>query len=245
MNPLEGFKKWDFEEYTKHMLEKGVTVDEIPEERGFLDGKSLFADSISLTSFPRAGNTMIRAYLDKITGIYTGSAIFFDNPMNKALKEGGLAGEAVNDKRVWIAKNHYPVSLGDTIFNSQKAILIVRNPLDVIPSQWNVSCTSTHSLSVHADTYTDYSNLWDSYIKTSAIRCQKYVDFWLNSGIPVHVIRYEDCLLKPEETLTDLMKFIYSQKSLEGTRLEQHIKLACKKPAPTVYKPRVGKINYN
>jgi len=164
MNPLEGFKKWDFDAYTKHMLEKGVTVDEIPEEKGFLDGKSLFADSISLTSFPRAGNTMIRAYLDKITGIYTGSAIFKDNPMNKALKQGGLAGETVNDRRVLIAKNHYPISLGDTIFDSQKAILIVRNPLDVIPSQFNVSCTSTHSLSVHPETYTNYSNIWDSTI---------------------------------------------------------------------------------
>ena len=144
------------------MLEKGVTVDEIPEEKGFLDGKSLFADSISLTSFPRAGNTMIRAYLDKITGIYTGSAIFKDNPMNKALKAGGLAGETVNDRRVLIAKNHYPISLGDTIFDSQKAILIVRNPLDVIVSQFNVTCTSTHSLSVHPDTYEKFSNIWDS-----------------------------------------------------------------------------------
>ena len=70
-------------------------------------------------------------------------------------------------------------------------------------------------------------------------------DFWLKAKIPVHVIRYEDIVLDPRATLTDLVKFILNVRTLEGTRVEKYIELACRETAPEVYKPRKGKVNAN
>ena len=74
-----------------------------------------------------------------------------------------------------------------------------------------------------------------------------YHDFWLKSKIPIHIIRYEDIKERPEPTMTELLKFILNVNSLEGTKVEKHIKMACGNPAPVVYKvrPGGGQVNAN
>jgi hypothetical protein len=59
------------------------------------------------------------------------------------------------------------------------------------------------------------------------------------------VIRYEDITLNPVPTLKELMKFILNVNSIEGTRIERYVELACEENAPQVYKPRKGKVNAN
>ena len=58
-------------------------------------------------------------------------------------------------------------------------------------------------------------------------------------------MRYEDICQRPEPTMTDLIKFILNVETLEGTKIEQYIKIACQQPSPTVYKPRKGKVHGN
>ena len=70
-------------------------------------------------------------------------------------------------------------------------------------------------------------------------------DFWLKAKVPVHVIRYEDVVLAPKPALTELLKFILNVESLEGTRVEKYIELACQEKAPEIYKPRKGRVNNN
>ena len=48
----------------------------------------------------------------------------------------------------------------------------------------------------------------------------------MESKIPVHIVRYEDLMLKAEETLTDLMKFLLNVETIANTRIEQYIKMA-------------------
>ena len=59
------------------------------------------------------------------------------------------------------------------------------------------------------------------------------------------MIRYEDITLQPKPTLIELVKFILNTRTLEGTRIERYIDLACEETAPEVYKPRKGKVNAN
>ena len=61
----------------------------------------------------------------------------------------------------------------------------------------------------------------------------------------MHIIRYEDITLQPKPTLTELIKFILNVRSIEGTKVERYIELACMEIAPEVYKPRKGKVNAN
>ena len=52
-----------------------------------------------MTSYPRSGNTLLRAYLEKIMGLVTGSDCDITKKLNLALMDLGLAGEGWVDKR--------------------------------------------------------------------------------------------------------------------------------------------------
>jgi len=70
-------------------------------------------------------------------------------------------------------------------------------------------------------------------------------EFWLNAKIPVHIIRFEDILHNPKDTMMSLMRFILNEKSIDGSNMERYIDLAVKDSAPEIYKPREGKVNLN
>jgi hypothetical protein len=70
-------------------------------------------------------------------------------------------------------------------------------------------------------------------------------DFWLNSKIPVHLIRFEDIITNPKPTMMKLMRFILNEPNIEGTVIEKYIDLTVKEKAPEVYKPRQGQVNSN
>lgn len=48
-------------------------------------------------------------------------------------------------------------------------------------------------------------------------------EFWMNAKIPVHVIRYEDIVQKPEPTLRSLLEFIMNVETIEGTKLDHYL----------------------
>jgi hypothetical protein len=50
-------------------------------------------EKVLLASYPRSGNTLIRSYLERITGLYTGSDHNTDLKLNKELFELGMTGE--------------------------------------------------------------------------------------------------------------------------------------------------------
>jgi hypothetical protein len=65
---------------------------------------------LSLATYPRSGNSMMRTIFGKITGIATGSDMVMKHGPNLSLQCTGLKGEGVVDERVWITKTHYPMT---------------------------------------------------------------------------------------------------------------------------------------
>ena len=59
-------------------------------------------------SFPRSGNTILRAYVEKIKDLTSISDCDITKKLNKDLMNIGFAGEELVDKRVWVVKFHYP-----------------------------------------------------------------------------------------------------------------------------------------
>jgi hypothetical protein len=55
-------------------------------------------------------------------------------------------------------------------------------------------------------------NRWNRHQTLNSFKLQQY-------KIPVHLIRYEDILQRPVETMTDLMKFIFNVESIQDTLL--------------------------
>lgn len=72
----------------------------------FLDGNPRPGNKVAFCSFPRSGNSFLRKYLEKLTGVTTGS----DNDIrgNICLMMAGLKGEYIVDDSVWIVKSHHP-----------------------------------------------------------------------------------------------------------------------------------------
>ncbi len=73
----------------------------LPELRVF-DHKNTIVqpDTISMASYPRSGNTLLRTWVERITGIYSGSDGNNTAALHQALWDIGLEGEGVADKRV-------------------------------------------------------------------------------------------------------------------------------------------------
>ena len=200
-------------------------------------------DTVIMVSFPRSGNTLLRAYLEKIMGLTSGSDCDITKKLNKDLMLMGLAGEGLVDKRVMIVKTHYPERYGKTKFYAERAILLVRNPLDSITSLFNMVCTGTHNRSIHDNDFAKFPDMWSEYIQQDITVWKDFHDFWLNAKIPVHIIRYEDILGNPEPTLRSLLEFILNVDDLKGTKIESYLQIAVSETSPQIYKPRQGKVN--
>lgn len=100
----------------------------------FLDGKEAVA-KLTYATYPRSGNSFFRKYFESITGITTGNDIECKYLVNLALQMQGFKGQEVVDDRVWIVKTHYPDGFSlELDFPTNKVILCVRNPLDVLAS---------------------------------------------------------------------------------------------------------------
>lgn len=109
-----------------------------------LDGKDIHSHKVAICTIPRTGNTLLRKYFERITGIVTGSEMTTDLTMS--LWMGGLLGEEITDDRVWIVKSHYPYpsTAGYKPVTCNKIIACVRNPLDTICSWVSLINTFTH-----------------------------------------------------------------------------------------------------
>lgn len=178
-------------------------------------------------------------------GFVTGSDCDIEKKLNKELMLQGLHGEGLVDKRVLVVKTHYPERYGKTKFYAERCILEVRNPLDAITSLFNMVCTGSHNKSMHNGDYGKFSEEWNEFIEQEVSVWKDFHDFWLNSKIPVHIIRYEDILRDPRPTMLKLFSFILNTPSLEGTLIERYVDLAVMEKAPEIYKPREGRVNSN
>lgn len=185
-----------------------------------------------MVSFPRSGNTLLRAYLEKIMGLTSGSDCDITKKLNKDLMLMGLAGEGLVDKRVMVVKTHYPERYGKTKFYAERAILLVRNPMDCITSLFNMVCTGSHNRSIIDSDFQKFPNLWSEFIQQDITVWKDFHDFWLNAKIPVHIIRYEDIVANPEPTLKSLLEFILNVKDISGTKVDNYLKIAVSETSP-------------
>lgn len=145
-----------------------------------------------MASYPRSGNTLLRGYLEKIMGLCTGSDCDITKSLNVALMNMGLAGEGLVDKRVWVIKTHYPERYGKTRFGAERALILVRSPLDCMASLFNMVCTGSHDCSMADEDFQRFPAPWTEFINQEITVWEEFHSWWLNQNIPTHIIRYED-----------------------------------------------------
>ena len=138
-------------------MKSNTEVTTMPEVH-FFDGMEgeLHPDTLVMASFPRSGNTMLRAYIEKITGIVTGSDVDIELGLNAALMEEGLEGEGLIDSKVWVVKTHYPERHGVCMYHPKRCVMVLRDPIDCIPSLFHLTMTDSHDLSCIDDDFFTY-----------------------------------------------------------------------------------------
>jgi hypothetical protein len=97
-------------------------------------------------------------------GILTGSDMSLQIELVKYLKDSGFMGEGIVDKRTLIVKSHYPANVTSSTFTAEKAILVVRNPLDVMVSLFNFTCSKSHDKSISDLDFQNHYPLWREFI---------------------------------------------------------------------------------
>jgi len=139
---------------------------------------TFFFEKVLVTSYPRSGNTLIRSYLEKISGTFTGSDCDVRRPLNADLKSKGLEGEGIVDQRVWFVKTHFPERDGFCKFFAQKAIVVTRSPVDAFASLFNMIGSGTHDTSIPEEVFTEMPELWDEFIRQEVETWVAYHEYW-------------------------------------------------------------------
>jgi hypothetical protein len=136
---------------------------------------------VLLASYPRSGNTLIRSYLERITGIYTGSDHRTDLKLNKDLYELGMTGEGRLDDSVWIVKSHYPERLGHSPLSVNRCLIMVRSPIDCIWSMFNMMYTKSHTDSIPEDRLPSLKQYWEELLAEEIQTWKEFHEHWIKS----------------------------------------------------------------
>jgi hypothetical protein len=102
----------------------------------------------------------MRAYTEKVSGIFSGSDCDISKKLNLELLTRGLEGEGMVDKRVWFVKTHYPERYGKAKFYSEKVVMCLRNPMDSMVSLFNMVATGSHDKSIQNLDFVKFPVIW-------------------------------------------------------------------------------------
>ena len=183
-------------------------------------------EHVALVSYPRSGNSLLRALLEEVTGIVTGTDTRPNRTLSRALSQFGMQGEGVLDERVWIVKTHWPERAGYEPWKARRAILLVRNPFDCFDSYFNMTLTNTHNVSLAESQYEVFADVWDRLVRHEIEIWRKFNEYWLASGVPLIAVRYEDLVREPHEVLRRVVTFVERGASggvADDTALRAHI----------------------
>lgn len=205
-----------------------------------------------ISSYPRSGNTWVRFL---IVNCLVDHEFDWDTAMNafafelyyylERMRDDGWSKQDVIDKLKSVVKDQPTAGMfGDTVYMkshnrwsddhpfaeyTDRAILIVRNPRDVLLSGANY-----HNLMVDPDTpAVEYAREFiehggdPRWIRNGYGTWFEHYQSWTNASFPVHVVRYEDLKSDPIQPLMAMCKFLGFEVSKEdAARAAERTKIA-------------------
>ena len=178
---------------------------------------------IGLVYYENSGENLLRFYLEQIFRIQTQTNIkkeFLVSPINNIFpkKDQDL-------NLFWVIPSDYPIreSYEYETIDISLAIILVRNPIDVIMSLLLKESLLLEEALKKAD---EMINKWKSFYK-----------YWLNAPIPCHIVLYEELLEDPTNILKKLCQFMLGIKIIEKTKLDYCIQKAIKMEVDQKYFP--------
>lgn len=132
----------------------------------FMDGRK--REAVALASFPGSGNTWVRDLLEAVTGVCTGAYC-----CDISLRATGFTGEYIQSGSVLVVKTHRSTPMwtdsrdharfdswdDEAVFGA--AIVIIRNPLHALVSEWNrIVANGFRRETVRLGTHTNKAEEW-------------------------------------------------------------------------------------
>ena len=221
-----------------------IPLTEIPR---FLNGADEGGERIALASYPRSGNSLVRRLIESITGVVTGSDTKPGRGMAELLRNSGLIGEGETRKeKVWVIKTHFPERTGWQKFKVQRAVLLIRHPINAIKSYFHMQLTATHHLSLDPSEFKLLSKIWNDHIVLETEMWKAFHKYWLTRNIPVIIVRYEDLLINREYEMKRLYRFLYRTGNGDDVVYNKRIlNSIIDLTSGHVYKPRSANIEPN
>ena len=136
-------------------------------------------DRTALASFPRSGNTWMRALIEKATGEQTGS-VYGEGDRVMQRDDYGI-----------VIKTHEC-----NAWRYGRVIHLVRNPFDAVESLY-------HFFQRSGDTPS-----WDDHVKKWGRQWGIDARYWMNVDVPTLRIRYEDLHENPEDMLKRVLDWL-------------------------------------
>ena len=105
-----------------------------------------------------------------------------------------------------------------------KAIVLVRNPLDMVVSLFQMCVTLTHNKTCENDFSKEFVTDWDFAVTVYTRIWTEFYAYWLNLArskqTPVYFVRYEDLVKDKVNTIKPTLAFMLATNSIEGTYIE-------------------------
>jgi len=124
----------------------------------------------------------------------------------------------VADTRAWIKKTAFPESKGSE-FDATKCIIVVKNPFHLVLEKFEEKIQSTNT-SLALSLIKTNEQLFNTYINAECEMLTGYLNYWFNVPIPYFVLRVEDLIFDPEQTILNLFSFLLNADNLKGSTVE-------------------------
>lgn len=187
---------------------------------------------IGILGIENSGENLLRWYLESIFDIKSISNIrnysnkLFNNPVRNTELE-------LKSEECWVIYSDYPIKDKNPYFKSNLSytnnstfhsnyypcdislgILLMRNPVDLIMTK--LINEYGNSLK-HKDSSTQFDfDIIDDLIDD----WKTFIQYWIESPIPIHLIRYEDLISDPNKVLKNLLLFMIGVETIDSTLLE-------------------------
>ncbi|XP_070561287.1 sialate:O-sulfotransferase 1-like isoform X1 [Ptychodera flava] len=161
---------------------------------------------IALASPPGSGNTWTRHLIQQATGFYTGSEYNVEH-----LAKTGYAGELEDwtTGTTLTVKTHSARLSGPGMHEKAKAaIVLLRNPCSVAVAERNRRLTRNQTSMAYWNNSLKYDKEWFRAVEWQMHLFERFANNWLELGIPVHVVFYENIQENAVREMKRIVKFV-------------------------------------
>ena len=112
-----------------------------------------------------------------------------------------------------ICKTHWPERVGCHVYQSNRVVLLIRNPYDTVDSYWHMNLTNTHTQKVRPGITHHHKAFYVSLVKDEICSVwlpfiQYYYTTCKTQNIPLLFVRYEDLIMNQKHELHRILQFV-------------------------------------